>query len=244
MLKAAVDIGNTQGKIAFFEDEKIIAKAFFSNLKTLKSQKKLKIYREQLAELVISNVGSKALEIQVLSYFSKAKIVYFKNIIANTFKHNYKTFETLGLDRIANAIAATRIYPKKAVLIIDCGSCITSSFIDEHAVFQGGSISPGIEIRLKSLHVFTNNLPKAEFRDDELPQLIGDSTENSILSGVIRGAASEVESIINNYCIQYPTLEVVLCGGQAELFARMIKKEIFADPNLTLKGLYYSLHEV
>ena len=60
------------------------------------------------------------------------------------------------------------LYPNKNVLVIDAGTCITFDFIDLNKVYQGGRISPGIEMRYKSLHEFTgHNLPKITFHSDD-----------------------------------------------------------------------------
>src|SRR5207247_4232758 len=67
--------------------------------------------------------------------------------------------ETIGADRLALAAAAVYFYPEKNNLVIGLGTCITYNFINKKNEFIGGSISPGLEMRLRSLHEFTAKLP-------------------------------------------------------------------------------------
>ena len=91
-------------------------------------------------------------------------------------------------------------------------------------------------MRLKSLDRFTGRLPKIHYSHGE-PKLIGDSTENSILSGVYNGLKHEVQALINQYSLQYNNLNVVVTGGDLNLFDLEPKNRIFADKFLVLKGL-------
>jgi len=148
---------------------------------------------------------------------------------------NYKTLETLGKDRIALAVAAAQLYPHKNVLIIDAGTCITYDFIDKHKEYQGGSISPGIQMRFKALNTFTDKLPLINPTDNV--ELLGKSTSESISSGVMNGVYSEIDGIIDKYKINFPDIEVILTGGDIIYFDKKLKNNIFANSNLVLKGL-------
>lgn len=144
--------------------------------------------------------------------------------------------ETIGADRLALAAAAVHFHPQKNNLVISLGSCITYNFINKYNHFIGGSISPGMEMRFKSLQTFTAKLPLIKPQLD-FP-LIGYDTKTNILSGVILGMAKEVEGIINAYEEKFSNFNVVLTGGDAPYFARHFKNKIFADPDLIYKGLY------
>ena len=75
------------------------------------------------------------------------------------------------------------------------GTCITYDFTDSEANYHGGGISPGLMMRFKAVHTFTASLPLVN--PVENPQLIGDSTETSIQSGIIHGLIGEIEGIID-----------------------------------------------
>ena len=144
--------------------------------------------------------------------------------------------ETMGSDRLALAAAAVSQFPGQNNLVIGLGSCITYNFINKSKEFLGGSISPGLEMRLKSLHTFTSKLPL--IRQDWNFPLIGYDTRTNILSGVILGMTKEIDGIIDEYSQKYRNFNVLLTGGDAPYFARHLKNMIFADLQLIFKGLY------
>ena len=155
------------------------------------------------------------------------------------FQSKYLTPHTLGLDRIALAAAAVSELPNKNCLIIDAGTCITIDFIDSRGVYHGGSIAPGLMMRYKSLEHFTAKLPLVEHK---LPKdLIGDSTNESIRSGVVNGTIAEVSGTIQRYQERFPDVQVVITGGDLQVFEPLLKNGIFAAPNFLLKGLNYIL---
>ncbi len=148
--------------------------------------------------------------------------------------------ETMGADRIALAAFATLFYKKQNTLVIGLGTCITYNFINKYNNFIGGSISPGMEMRFKSLHELTALLPMVS-AEWNFP-LIGYDTKTNILSGVLLGMAAEIDGIINAYKEKFEKFNVLLTGGDTVNFAQHLKNKIFADPYLILKGLYAISH--
>lgn len=144
--------------------------------------------------------------------------------------------ETVGADRLALSAAVVHFSPGKNNLVIGLGSCITYNFINKYHQFLGGSISPGLEMRFCALHEQTALLPLIE-KDWNFP-LVGFDTKSNILSGVIMGMAKEIEGIVEEYEKKYSNFNVVLTGGDSTYFERLLKKKIFADPDLLYKGLY------
>jgi type III pantothenate kinase len=150
-------------------------------------------------------------------------------------KINYKTPQTLGLDRIAAVVGANVKYPENNVLVIDMGTCITFDLLSEQKTYLGGSISPGFQMRFTALNQQTGKLPLIQFKKEKL-KFIGDSTETSIISGVYYGIKNEIEGTIQHYLTQYPNLKIVVTGGDANRFDLEPKNRIFADEFLVLKG--------
>ena len=148
----------------------------------------------------------------------------------------YKSISTLGSDRLLASIGAYFSYPKSNVLVIDAGTCIKYNFTNSDNHYLGGGISPGITMKLKSLHDYTAKIPLIEF-DENFNLLIGDSTQHSILSGVLNGTIAEIDGIINTYKLHYPDLICLLTGGDSEYLANRLKNSIFTHQNLVLKGL-------
>jgi type III pantothenate kinase len=144
--------------------------------------------------------------------------------------------ESIGADRVALVVAAVTLFPGKNNLVIGLGSAITYNYVNKYKEFIGGSISPGMEMRFKSLQAFTARLPLVK-ADWNFP-LAGYDTRTNILSGVILGMAKEIDGIIDAYEEKYDNFNVLLSGGDAGYFTRHLKKRIFADPFLIYKGLY------
>jgi type III pantothenate kinase len=144
--------------------------------------------------------------------------------------------ERIGTDRLALAAAAVKFHSGKNNLVIGLGSCITYNFVNKYSQFLGGSISLGMEMRFKALNSFTAKLPLVSAEWD-IP-VIGYDTKTNILSGVILGMAKEIDGIVDLYKERFGNFNVLLTGGDAPYFARHLKNEIFADPELIFKGLY------
>ena len=135
--------------------------------------------------------------------------------------------------------ASVQKYPYNNTLIIDAGTCITYDFVTNKNEYLGGAISPGIRMRYQSLNKLTAKLPLLE---TELPKdIIGNSTKNSIHSGVIFGVLKEIEGIIEVYVSKYKDLTVILTGGDANFLSKQLKSSIFANSNFLLEGLNFIL---
>lgn len=155
------------------------------------------------------------------------------------FENKYLTPDSLGVDRIGLAAAATKFYPGKAVLVIDSGTCITYDLVTEHGAYIGGVIAPGIRMRYRALNNYTSRLPLLQ--PEAHPALIGDSTAASMHSGVIRGVCLEADGYITSLRNNYPGLVVVLTGGDAHFLRYNLKSDIFAHSNFLLEGLNHIL---
>ena len=144
--------------------------------------------------------------------------------------------DTIGADRLALVSAAVTLCPGKNNLVIGLGSAITYNYVNKYREFIGGGISPGMEMRFKSLNTLTAKLPLVK-ADWNFP-LVGYDTRTNILSGVILGMAKEIDGIVGAYEEKYDNFNVLMSGGDAGYFTRQLKKKIFVDPYLIYKGLY------
>ena len=120
-------------------------------------------------------------------------------------------------------------------MVIDAGTCITFDFIDLNNIYVGGRISPGIEMRYKALFNQTHNLPRLSLNEEF--NFMGNSTKESIVSGVQNGVLSEVNLIISKLKKENKDLIVIVTGGDTFFFENALKNSIFADENFVLKGL-------
>lgn len=150
-------------------------------------------------------------------------------------KH-YDTPHTLGADRVAAAVGATVLFPGQNCLVIDMGTCITADLVDAGPTFRGGLIAPGVQMRFRAMHTFTERLPLVEVGEG-WPDLTAQSTREAMRSGVLNGMLFELEGVIDAYRQRCSNLAVLVCGGDAPLFESRLKPTIFAVPELVLVGL-------
>ena len=233
-----IDVGNTFIKLAAFEDNILLSKI---SCKKTDFSETFAVFRKKYPQLkrgILSSVGD--FTSKELSEIKKGISLFILSHEAEIpFKNTYATPTTLGVDRIALVSAAAIQHPKENVLIIDAGSCITYDFLNASNEYLGGAISPGIEMRYKSLNLLTDKLPLLEKKQPK--NFIGDSTENSIDIGVVRGVANEIDGFIENYAEKYENLTVILTGGDLDFLRDSLKNDIFADSNFLLDGLNYIL---
>ena len=227
-----LDLGNTRIKLAVFQEDKLLEVAVVTQAILIKEIKKRQ-KKYHLNNVIVSSVGNiNPNEITILKEFKK--VIALDHSVKVPFINKYKTPKTLGVDRIALIAASIYYYGKKDVLVIDAGSCITFDFVNEKTEYLGGAISPGIQMRYKSLHTFTANLPQLEV---SMFSLTGGTTQESIHSGVLNGIINEIDGVIAAYQHKYPNLTVVLTGGDTNFLAKKLKSSIFAHPNFLLEGL-------
>ena len=148
---------------------------------------------------------------------------------------NAYSTDSLGNDRIPLAVAANMTFPGMNNLVISVGTCITYNFIQKTGIFRGGAISPGLRMRLKAMHAFTDKLPEVKLEGDLV--LLGYDTESGMRSGAAYGVAAEIDGMVADFSSQYSDFNAVLTGGDAPFFASKVKSKIFADPEFLLKGL-------
>ena len=224
MLKFIIDQGNTHTKLALFQQKKLLKKIL------LNQDNQLRDFESQADTVILSSVGDASDILKVL----EKKPLLLKTKTSLPIVNLYESYETLGNDRIAVVVGAAIQFPKSNVLIIDAGTCITLDLLTKDG-YQGGSIAPGIQMRLHALNQQTEKLPLVDLVGDF--GLIGKNTTQCIQSGVINGVLSEVDGMINRYKSQFSDLKVLLTGGDFQLFDKGLKNSIFADQDLVLKGL-------
>jgi type III pantothenate kinase len=227
-----VDIGNTSTKVAKFENDEIIWQNTYKSLTDFK----IDVNDFEITNAIISSVASPELTNYVKNSIPNALILDYLLPIPIT--NLYKTPQTLGNDRIANAVAGYRLFNENNTLIIDAGTCLKYDFINCNNEYLGGAIAPGLVMRFKALHTLTANLPLIENFDEV--DLIGGDTNTSMVSGCYNGMNHEIEATINHYACKYDNLKIILTGGDVSRIEKMDfsqKNSIFADRWLTLKGL-------
>jgi type III pantothenate kinase len=232
-MRLCIDWGNTRVKAAIFQEEKLVKDYNFSEEEAL--TRLMELVEEHKPEAaILCSVSNHPPELKVLLQ-EHTQLVVLNSNTSLPIMNAYHSPDSLGADRLALAVAANNLYPQYNNLVISLGTAITYNFLPQNRAFRGGNITPGVELRFRALHEFTDRLPLVTVDGDLV--LLGYDTETSIRSGVLMGIAAEIDGMINFYREQYPDLNVVLTGGNAPLFADKLKNRIFADSQLLLKGL-------
>ncbi|MDD6209901.1 MAG: type III pantothenate kinase [Bacteroidales bacterium] len=229
-----IDVGNSCAKIALFEDGQLADKLRVPALSV--DVLELLFDKYKIVRGILSSVVN--LSDDCLSYL-KSSLKYFLVLDDKTkipVEVGYRTPETLGKDRLAAVVGAVSLRPGENLLIVDAGTAITFDCVTAEGCYKGGNISPGVKMRLRALHTFTDKLPLID-KDGELP-FIGYSTETAIRAGVVYGIALEIEGYIKALKEEMGQLSVFLTGGNAFYFEKKLKSSIFAEVNLVLIGLY------
>ena len=227
------DFGNTRKKVAVFNDAALndIIVLPDDSLETIQTL----IGKFKPARSILSSVIDHDPTVEEL-LSAKTKFHKLGHLSKLPFTTPVSKPETIGADRLALAAAAVHFYPSYNNLLIGMGTCVTYNFINKYHEFVGGAISPGMEMRLKSLNQFTAKLPLIE-ADSNVP-LIGYDTKTNILTGVVLGMAKEMDGFIYEYKNKFRNFNVLLTGGDLVHLASHLKNKIFADPDLIFKGLY------
>ncbi|MDA3952058.1 MAG: type III pantothenate kinase [Bacteroidales bacterium] len=233
-MNLTIDIGNSRNKIAVFNNDEIIDIITKETLSISDISEILSTY-PKINYAILSRV--KNIDSTIISYL-KSNTSYFIDLDENSkipIENLYQTKNTLGKDRLAAVIGANNIFPNTSVLVIDAGTAITFDFINKNNQYEGGTISPGLEMRFKSLNYYTNKLPLLNKNEDF--NLIADNTANAIVSGVQNGIIFEIDSYINTLKNKYNDLKIFLTGGDAIFFDKKLKNTIFVNLNLNNIGL-------
>ena len=237
----AVDVGNTRIKATVFEGTVVLEQFILDGSDVIKDFGVIMKSRPGITDLVIASVGNVGVD-AFLSLSKGINIHILDHKSAFPFENLYKTPYTLGIDRMVLAAGAVLAYPKQNRLVIDAGTCVTYDFIDAADHYLGGAISPGIRLRYEALHGYTAHLPLLSLDEQWLndgvkTSLIGNSTAESIHSGVINGMVNEIDGFIAQYKDLYSNFIIILTGGDAEVLAKRLKNTIFANSNFLLESL-------
>jgi type III pantothenate kinase len=228
-MNLVIDYGNSSAKVGIFNEQILVSQHVFPSLERLKDF----IQNSSAEHLMISSVTA---DPKIISAWANANRKFILHHTLPVPIHNrYATPNTLGVDRLAGVCGAQHLFPNENCLVIDAGTCITFDIIDKNKNYLGGSIAPGLNMRFQAVNTFTAKLPLVHPEDQV--ELIGNSTERCIQSGIINGILAEIEGLITQYQKKFSDLKVILCGGDTVFFENNLKASIFAVPDLVLSGL-------
>lgn len=250
-----LDIGNSQIYGGVFDNDKLLFH-FRRSSKSASSSDEIGVFlrsvlrENDVAYESISKIAVCTVVPELLHSLKNACRKYFNNMtpfilqagVKTGLNIKYRNPLELGADRIANAIAATNLYPNQNVIIIDMGTATTFCAINKKKEFLGGAIIPGLRISMSALETNTSKLPSVEIIEAE--SALAKSTIEGIQSGLYLGAigaSKEIISRLREEAFDNEPAIVVGTGGFASLFrdAKIFDIEI---PDLVLKGLFVALN--
>ena len=233
------DIGNTSTRICVLNNRSKIIKSVILDTKKIFIQKYiLNILKKFLKKnvrkkILFSSVVPNALK-KIKFYFkgTNYKVLEIKQFNLNRMiKINVKNLTQLGSDRIVNSIEGKKF---KNCLIIDFGTATTFDIV-KNGVYEGGVIAPGIKLSIKNLSQSTALLPMFELKN--IQKSYGKNTIDALNAGFIWGYDGLINNIINkitkNWKMNY---KIILTGGYANLFKKIIKRKSIVDQDITIKG--------
>jgi type III pantothenate kinase len=248
-----LDVGNSQIYGGVYEKEKLKFR-FRKTSKTGASSDEIGIFlRSVLREnsmdpTAVSHIAMCSVVPDVVYSLKNACKKYFNLTpfvlqagVKTGLKIDYRNPLEVGADRIANSIAATHLYPKKNLLIVDLGTATTFCAISKDKNYLGGSIVAGLRLNMEALENQTAKLPSVEIV--AMKEALGRSTTESIQSGLYfghLGTIREISKRISEECFDGEKPFVIGTGGFSSLFD---KEKVFdvIQPDLVLQGLMQAL---
>ena len=234
------DIGNTSTRICLLNDKSKIVKSFILDTK--------KIFLKGFIKKIFKNISNKNTKKKIL--FSSVVPKAFKKIVSNLKGSNFKVIEVkrfnlrklikiniknikqLGSDRIVNSIYGKKF---KNCLIIDFGTATTFDIV-KNGKYEGGVIAPGVKLSMKNLIQSTALLPMFNLKKKQ--KSYGKNTIDALNAGFIWGYEGLINNIIDKITFKWQmNYKIILTGGYAIFFKKIIKKKVIVDQNITIKGI-------
>jgi len=222
----AIDAGNSSVKMGVFIGEKL-SEVFQFKYETFDQEWRFLLQSHPPFKIVFSSVGP-ALPPDFLELATA-----LKSDSKFPFQVHYENPQTLGIDRITAAMGAVVHFPSsKNILVVDLGSCATFTLVS-NPIIQGLSIIPGLEMRWKAMHHFTQKLPLVNGR--EKIESIG--TIQNLVDGGRLGWQMEVMSWIRHFCDLHDMDRVVLTGSDVVHLDTEKLGDVSIIPFLNLHGI-------
>ena len=232
------DIGNTSTRICLLNKSKILKSIIFDTKniflkgyikKILNKFLHKKLKKEILFSSVVPLAFKKIKKNLKTSSFTIYEIKKFN--LQKIIKINIKNIKQLGSDRIVNSIEGKKF---RNCLIIDFGTATTFDIV-KNGVYEGGVIAPGVKSSIKNLSQSTALLPMFDLKN--IQKSYGKNTIDALNAGFIWGYDGLINNIINkitkNWKMNY---KIILTGGYANLFKKIIKRKSIVDQDITIKG--------
>jgi type III pantothenate kinase len=228
-----VNLNNTSTKLALSDEERLLKKAVIPTKKLTAAGVRRILDRWSFDFVLVGSVVPQKTAIFRRSV--KAPLLEVTPKLDLGIGIDFPRPETIGADRIANAVSVTRRHGAPAV-VVDFGTAVTFDIISRNGHYIGGVIAPGLGAMTDYLYQKTALLPKIDL--EEPTDVIGKSTREAMLAGAIYGYRGLVRQIVTEIVAKLEgKAHIVATGSYASLIAAKLPELQIVDPDLTLEGL-------
>jgi type III pantothenate kinase len=155
----------------------------------------------------------------------------------------FDLYPTLGIDRAVAFYGAGETYGYP-VLVIDGGTALTITGVDDRRHLVGGAIMPGLQLQFNSLSTGTAALPAVEL-PQKLPPRWSQTTEGAIASGVVHTLNAGIRDYILDWHQLFPHSKIILTGGDRQILSEYLRPSlppqltdlILCDRHLLMRGI-------
>jgi type III pantothenate kinase len=237
-----LDIGNTHTHLGLGDDARVrsqrhIKTAGWQSTAALGAVQRF-IGRHKIEAVALCSVVPKAtrLAAKQLRELTSRELIELTPRTLRGVGIDYPKPNTIGPDRLANAVAVRHHFGAPAV-VVDFGTAVTFDVVDRAGNYVGGIIAPGLDVMTDYLHEKTALLPRITIRDTRAA--IGRSTREAMLIGAVQGYRGLIRALLAALRkeLNSPRLPVVATGGYAKLMASNMPEITAVDPRLTLEGV-------
>jgi type III pantothenate kinase len=244
-----LDVGNSQIFGGVFKDDKLLNRFRYNSTKNISSDQIGMFLKNILAEHDIASDEIKKIAIcsvvPSIDYSLRSacmKYFHIEPFILNADNAGldiaYYNPAEVGADRLANAIAATTLYPHQNLIIVDFGTATTFCAISAKREYLGGVIMAGMRLSMEALENNTAKLSSVEITAPK--NVLGRSTQENIQSGLYYGqlaAVKEISAKIIAENFNHQKALLIGTGGFVNLFERRQKLFDVVLSDLVLHGL-------
>ena len=233
-----IDVGNGRTKLAQSSRDELLGRR-----ETSTRELSAESLRKALADWSFDRVVACSVvpaATQVLRDFFGPSLIELKHDGQLGIGVRYPNPQSIGPDRLANAVALSALHakPGRPGIVIDFGTAVTFDVLSEDHHYIGGVIAPGLRLMTDYLHERTALLPQVTLREPD--SAIGRSTEGAILAGAAIGYRGMVRGILEAIRRELPhgdEAAIVATGGDSEWIVAGMGEVQVVDPDLTLRGL-------
>ncbi len=231
-----IDIGNSRMKI--FDGETLLHS--ISNKGNLEIRLLNILSNMDVDRVIYSSVNAES-ESVLTDVLYRLKISYSKanELIISYTNIDFSGVQGMGIDRKLGLIAALK-QSQSPIITVDFGTCITVNVLDANNKCLGGNIFPGMQTQANALQHFTSALPRVVVQYTQ--DIIGDNTNDAILSAIINITLNGLNAHINNISKTYfpdREVQIIFTGGISRVSRWFPYTFPFTvDEFLVLKGMW------